>query len=125
MCIAKKERKNKMAVQSGKKKNRSKNSTQGLSLRLSVYRSRKHIYASVIDDTRQCVLVSASTVDASIRASIRSTSTVEAASHVGRLLSERALKSNVDRVVFDRGRFRYHGRVRALADAARESGLVF
>ena len=91
--------------------------------RLAVYRSNKHIIAQVIDDIAGHTLAAASTVEADLRSS--GTGNVAAATAVGRLIAERAKAAGVSQVVFDRGGFRYHGRVAAVADAARESGLEF
>lgn len=96
----------------------------GLRPRLSVHRSGKHIYAQVIDDTRGATLASASTLEAVLREA-GSGANVEGASRVGALIAERAKAAGVSKVVFDRGGFLYHGRVKALADAAREGGLDF
>ncbi len=93
--------------------------------RLSVHRSSKHIYAQVIDDVKGVTLASASSLDKDLRAGIKSGANVEAASQIGKVLAERAAKAGVTEVVFDRGAYRYHGRVKALADAAREGGLSF
>lgn len=93
--------------------------------RLSVFRSGKHIYAQVIDDTKGATVVSASTLDKEIRDNIKKSSTIEAASFIGKVVAERAVKAGVSEVVFDRGGYIYHGRVKALADAAREAGLKF
>ena len=93
--------------------------------RLSVFRSGKHIYAQVIDDTKGATVVSASTLDKEIRENIKKSSTVEAASFIGKVVAERAVKAGVSEVVFDRGGYIYHGRIKALADAARENGLKF
>ena len=93
--------------------------------RLSVHRSAQHIYAQVIDDFASKTLASASTLDADLRGSIKSGANVEAAKAVGRLLAERAKAAGVTDVRFDRGGYIFHGRVRALADAAREAGLNF
>lgn len=93
--------------------------------RLNVFRSRSHIYAQIVDDTRGQTLVAASTLDASLRKSLKSTGTLEGAKAVGRLLAERAKAANVGPVVFDRGGRIYHGRIRALAEASRECGLQF
>lgn len=93
--------------------------------RLAVFRSNQHIYAQVIDDTKHCTLVAASTVESSLRADLDSGATCEAAIAVGKLVAERSLKAGVESVVFDRGGNLYHGRVKALADAAREAGLNF
>ncbi len=93
--------------------------------RLSVFRSGKHIYAQIIDDVKGATIVSASTLDKEIRDSIAKTSTVEAAGVIGKAIAERAVKNGVSEVVFDRGGYLYHGRVKALADAARAAGLKF
>ncbi len=93
--------------------------------RLSVFRSGKHIYAQVIDDKQGVTVAAASTLEKDMRGKLKSGSTVESASSVGKLIAERAKKAGIDKVVFDRGGFRYHGRVKALADAARENGLSF
>ena len=93
--------------------------------RLNVIRSLSHIYAQVIDDSQGHTLVSASTFDPEVEAQLRGLTKTEQASVVGRVLAERALSQGVSRVVFDRGGYAYHGRVRALADAAREGGLEF
>jgi ribosomal protein L18, bacterial type len=91
--------------------------------RLSVFRSGRHIYAQVIDDASGVTVASASTVEKDLRVS--SSVNVESASRVGSLVAERSLAAGVDTVVFDRGGFIYHGRVKSLADAAREAGLKF
>ncbi len=101
-----------------------KNAANG-KLRLSVFRSGKHIYAQIIDDVKGVTVVSASTLDKEVRNTIQKTSTVEAAGFIGKLVAERAAKTGVNEVVFDRGGYIYHGRVKALADAAREAGLKF
>ena len=93
--------------------------------RLSVHRSNMHIFAQVIDDTKQVTLASASSNDKDLRSKLKKTGTVDAASEVGKLLAERAKKAGIKQVVFDRGSFVYHGRIKALADAAREGGLDF
>ena len=93
--------------------------------RLSVFRSGKHIYAQIIDDAKGATVVSASTLDKEVREGLNKTANVEAASFVGKLVAERAVKSGVSEVVFDRGGYIYHGRVKALADAARGAGLKF
>lgn len=91
--------------------------------RLSVFRSNKHIYAQIIDDGEGRTLVSASTLEASVAGAGKPASTIELAAAVGKLIGERAKAAGIEDVVFDRGSFRYHGRVAALADAAREQGL--
>lgn len=93
--------------------------------RLSVFRSNMHIYAQVIDDTLGHTLVAASTLDKEARASFDGQRKLEQARMVGRLVAERALRAGITHVVFDRGGFAYHGRVQAVADAAREAGLKF
>ena len=93
--------------------------------RLSVFRSNKHIYAQIIDDTKGHTLVAASTLDKEIRDKIQKTWTKEAAREVGRLIGKRALEKNIKKVVFDRGGYKYHGRVKELAEGAREAGLEF
>lgn len=91
--------------------------------RLSVFRSNRHIYAQIIDDVESKTLVSASTLDAAIAGPGKAASTIDMAAAVGKLIGERAKAAGIETVVFDRGSFRYHGRVAALADAAREQGL--
>lgn len=91
--------------------------------RLSVHRSGQHIYAQLIDDTKGVTVASASTLDKELK--LKKTSTIEAAQAVGKLIAERAKKNKVENVVFDRGGYLFHGRVKALADAAREAGLAF
>jgi large subunit ribosomal protein L18 len=94
-------------------------------VRLSVFRSSKHIYAQVIDDSAGKTMAAASTLDKDLKGSLAKGSDRAAAEAVGKLLAERALKAGVKDVVFDRGGYLYHGRVKALADAAREAGLNF
>jgi len=94
-------------------------------VRLCVFRSGKHIYAQVIDDHKGVTLAAASTLDKELKGKVKSSSTVEAAKGVGQLIAERAKKAQVKEVVFDRGGYLFHGRVKALADAARENGLSF
>ena len=93
--------------------------------RLNVYRSNKHIYAQIIDDFAEETLTSASTVDTEIKDEIEVSSNKEAAEIVGEYLAKRALDKGIEKVVFDRGGFDYHGRIEALAEAARENGLEF
>ena len=93
--------------------------------RLSVFRSDKNIYAQIIDDTTGRTIASASTLDKDVKAQVKSGSTAEAAATIGKLIAERGKAANVSVVVFDRGAYLYHGRVKALADAAREGGLQF
>ena len=93
--------------------------------RLTVFRSNQHIYASVISDDGAKVLASASTAEKSVRAELANGGNTAAASAVGRLIAEKAKAAGIDRVAFDRAGFAYHGRVKALAEAAREAGLQF
>ncbi len=93
--------------------------------RLNVYRSLKHIYAQVIDDVAGRTLAAASTADEQVRAQVSYGGNIAAAKVVGKAIAERARKAGVDKVVFDRGGYQYHGRVKALAEAAREAGLKF
>ena len=94
-------------------------------LRLSVFRSSKHIYSQVIDDSRGVTLASASTLDKALKGRIGTGADVKSAAEVGKLIAERALAAGVKDVVFDRGGYKYHGRLKALAAAAREGGLSF
>lgn len=93
--------------------------------RLNVYRSLKHIYAQVIDDAEGRTLLAASTIDKDVSGLLDGKSKVEQAAIVGRTIAERAKEAGVSEIVFDRGGYLYHGRVRALAEAAREAGLRF
>jgi len=93
--------------------------------RLSVHRSSKNIYAQVIDDAAGRTLVAASTLEGDLKGSLKTGADTAAAAAVGKLIAERAVKAGVKDVVFDRGAYIYHGRVKALADAAREGGLSF
>ena len=93
--------------------------------RLNVYRSLNNIYAQVIDDTTGNTLVSASTLDEEIKGSVKNTGNKEAAKAVGEAIAKRALAKGIEEVTFDRGGFLYHGRVKELADGAREAGLKF
>jgi large subunit ribosomal protein L18 len=97
----------------------------GSRARLSVFRSSKHIYAQVIDDANGRTLASASSLEKEMRDGLKTGANVEAAKAVGKRLAERATAQGVKDVVFDRGGYLYHGRVKALADAAREGGLNF
>jgi large subunit ribosomal protein L18 len=94
-------------------------------LRLSVFRSSKNIYAQVIDDTKGVTVAAASSLDKNVRGGLKTGADIEAAKAVGKLLAERMLEKGVKDVVFDRGQYLYHGRVKALAEAAREGGLNF
>jgi large subunit ribosomal protein L18 len=93
--------------------------------RLAVFRSAENIYAQIIDDTRGTTLASASTLDATVKAEVTYGGNRDAAKVVGRLIAQRAKAQGIDKVVFDRGGFIYHGRIQELADAAREAGLEF
>lgn len=94
-------------------------------LRLSVYRSLKHIYAQIIDDTKGHTLVSVSTLEPEVRSQLDGLTKTETARVVGKIIAERAIAKGISKVVFDRGGYRYHGRVKALAEGAREGGLEF
>ncbi len=93
--------------------------------RLSVFRSNKHIYAQIIDDSRGITLAAASSLDQALKGELKSGGDKAAASKVGVLIAERAKAAGIEKVVFDRGGYRYHGRIKALADSAREGGLEF
>lgn len=93
--------------------------------RLAVFRSNNHMYAQIIDDTVGNTLVSASTVQKEVKAELEKTNNVDAAAHLGKVIAKRALDKGIKTVVFDRGGFIYQGKVKALADAAREAGLEF
>ena len=93
--------------------------------RLAVFRSNNHMYAQVIDDTVGNTLVSASTLEKSVKAELEKTNNVEAAAYLGTVIAKRAIEKGITTVVFDRGGFIYHGKIAALADAAREAGLEF
>ena len=93
--------------------------------RLSVFRSSEHIYAQLIDDDKGVTLASASTLEKGVRGGGKTGANVEAAKAVGKLIAERAQQKGIKDVVFDRGGYLYHGRIKALADAAREGGLNF
>ncbi len=93
--------------------------------RLSVFRSSAHIYAQVIDDLRGHTVASASSLEKDLKAKLKTGADKAAASEVGKLVAERAKAAGVEKVIFDRGAYIYHGRVKALADAAREGGLEF
>lgn len=94
-------------------------------VRLSVFRSSKHIYVQLIDDAQGKTLASASTLEADLKGNLKTGADVAAAAAVGKLIAERAKAAGITEVVFDRGGYIYHGRVKALADAAREGGLSF
>ena len=104
---------------------RTRNKVVGTSLvpRLSVFRSNSNIFAQIIDDEKQVTLVSSSTIDKELK--LENGSNVEAAKKAGELLAKRAKKAKITKVAFDKGGYQYHGRVEALADAARENGLEF
>jgi large subunit ribosomal protein L18 len=93
--------------------------------RLTVFRSLKHIHAQVIDDTQGHTLVAASTLDADVRGQLTDKDKSAQAAVVGEVLAKRALEAGVEQIVFDRGGFKYHGRIKSLADAARKAGLEF
>jgi large subunit ribosomal protein L18 len=93
--------------------------------RLTVFRSSKHIYAQVIDDDKSVTVAAASSIDPDLKGKVKTGADKGAAKEVGRLIAERAIKAGITKVVFDRGAYIFHGRVKALADAAREGGLQF
>ncbi len=93
--------------------------------RLAVFRSNNHVYAQVIDDVAGKTLVSASTLEKDIKAELKNTDDTDAAVKIGEVVAKRALEKGIKAVVFDRGGYIYHGKVKALADAAREAGLEF
>ena len=93
--------------------------------RLAVFRSNNHMYAQIIDDVAQHTLVAASTVEKEIRDALEKTNNVDAAAYLGTVIGKRAIEKGIDTVVFDRGGYIYHGKIAALADAAREAGLKF
>ena len=93
--------------------------------RLAVFRSNNHMYAQIIDDTAGNTLVSASTLQKEVKAELEKTNNVDAAAQVGTVIAKKALEKGITTVVFDRGGYIYHGKVQALADAAREAGLTF
>ena len=93
--------------------------------RLAVFRSNNHMYAQIIDDTVGNTLVSASTLEKAVKAEIEKTNNLDAAAYLGTVIAKRAIEKGINTVVFDRGGFIYHGKIAALADAAREAGLEF
>ena len=93
--------------------------------RLAVFRSNNHMYAQIIDDTVGNTLVSASTVEKEVKAELEKTNNVDAAAYLGTVIAKRAIEKGINTVVFDRGGFIYQGKIKALADAAREAGLEF
>ena len=93
--------------------------------RLAVFRSNNHMYARIIDDTVGNTLVSASTLEKAVKAELEKTNNVDAAAYLGTVIGKRAVEKGITKVVFDRGGFIYHGKIAALADAAREAGLEF
>jgi large subunit ribosomal protein L18 len=118
----------KLKVRTERRKGRVRNTLKAVAngrARLSVFRSSKHIYAQVIDDRKGETVASASSMEKDLRGTLKTGADVEAAKTVGKLLAERAVAKGVSTVVFDRGSYLFHGRVKALADAAREGGLQF
>ena len=93
--------------------------------RLAVFRSNNHMYAQIIDDVAQTTLVSAATVQKEVKAELEKTNDIKAAEYLGTVIAKKALEKGITEVVFDRGGFIYHGKIQALADAAREAGLKF
>ena len=115
------------AVNRVKKHDRIRNRFQGTAERprLAVFRSNNHMYAQIIDDLSKTTLVAASTTEKEVKGELEKTNDVAAASYVGTVIAKRALEKGITEVVFDRGGYVYHGKVQALADAAREAGLKF
>ena len=113
------------SIEKTKARIRSKVKGTTIKPRLSVFRSNEHIYAQIIDDTLGKTIVSSSTLDKEVRSSIESSSPCEASKIVGKSIAKKSLANKIDAVVFDRGGRLYHGRIKALADAAREEGLKF
>ncbi len=122
--MVKKESKSKIRV---KKHKRIRNRFSGTAQRprLAVFRSNNHMYAQIIDDTVGNTLVAASTLEKEVKAELEKTNNVDAAAYVGTVIAKRALEKGITTVVYDRGGYIYHGKVAALAEAAREAGLVF
>ena len=122
--MVKKESRQKVRV---KKHNRMRNRFSGTAERprLAVFRSNNHMYAQIIDDTVGNTLVSASTLEKAVKAELEKTNNVDAAAYLGTVIGKRAVEKGITKVVFDRGGFIYHGKIAALADAAREAGLEF
>ena len=110
-----------------KKHRRMRNHLSGTAQRprLAVFRSNNHMYAQIIDDTVGKTLVAASTVEKEVKAELEKTNNVDAAAYLGTVIAKRAIEKGIDTVVYDRGGFLYHGKIAALADAAREAGLKF
>lgn len=110
-----------------KKHNRMRNRFSGTAERprLAVFRSNNHMYAQIIDDTVGNTLVSASTLEKSVKSELEKTNNVDAAAYLGTIIAKRAIEKGIKTVVFDRGGYLYHGKVAALAEAAREAGLEF
>ena len=110
-----------------KKHRRMRNRLSGTAQRprLAVFRSNNHMYAQIIDDTVGNTLVSASTLEKEVKAEIEKTNNVDAAAYLGTVIAKRAIEKGIKEVVFDRGGFIYHGKIAALAEAAREAGLEF
>lgn len=110
-----------------KKHNRMRNRFAGTAERprLAVFRSNNHMYAQIIDDTVGTTLVSASTVQKDVKAELEKTNNVDAAAYLGTVIAKKAIEKGINTVVFDRGGFIYQGKIKALADAAREAGLEF
>ncbi len=122
--MVKKESKSKIRV---KKHKRIRNRFSGTAQRprLAVFRSNNHMYAQIIDDTVGNTLVAASTLEKEVKAELEKTNNVDAAAYVGTVIAKRALEKGITTVVYDRGGDIYHGKVAALAEAAREAGLIF
>lgn len=105
--------------------NKKKNKGTSIRPRLLVFRSHKHIYVQIIDDSSEKTIVSCSTVEYEIKAQLNSTSNIKASTIVGQIIGKRLLEKNIQQVIFDRNGKPYHGRIKAVAEAAREAGLIF
>ena len=116
--------KNKNLVKKRRIREKIKKSANGR-YRLSIFRSSKNIYAQIIDDDKGKTLLSSSTLDKKIKSKLKNTGNKEAASEIGKILGEKAKEKGIKKVIFDRGKCLYHGRIKALADSARKAGLDF
>ena len=131
MWFAKKERRNSMTTQQDNRLRRAQRQrtkirkTTSRSLRLSVHRTNLHMYAQIIDDSQSKTIISVSTLSKDLTSQFKNGSTVQAAALVGKQIAQEAKKKGINQIVFDRSGFLYHGRVKALADSARENGLEF
>ena len=116
--------KNKNLIRQTRIREKIKKSANGR-FRLSIFRSSKNIHAQIIDDNKGKTLIASSTLDKSIKSKFKNTGNKEAASEIGKILAEKAKEKGIKKVIFDRGKYLFHGRIKALADSARKSGLEF